>query len=219
MLRWTAPNAPANVVCRPERLSKPRSFKAPCRVFVNSMSDMFHPQVPDDFVSKIFDVMNDLPQHTFQVLTKRPERVATWPGSWTPNIWQGASVEDARAKNRIDALRQCGAKTRFISFEPLIGNVGDLNLEGIHWAIVGGESGPGYRPMDHAWARSIRDQCVEQGVAFFFKQDAAFKTETRCYMVEEDGSAWAWQQYPGHLTPPEQVEIQHPKTAPMQRRA
>lgn len=197
---WTANHASENVICHPDRLRKPYAIKKPSRIFVNSMSDLFHPEIPDEFIARVFAVMNDLPQHTFQILTKRPERAATWFGPWTPNIWMGTSVEDSRVTHRIDALRQCHAITRFLSCEPLIGSLGDVDLSGIHWVIVGGESGPGYRPMHHDWARAIRDQCVRDHVAFFFKQDAAFRTETRPHL---DGMKWA--QYPGQLTPPEPV--------------
>ena len=200
---WTAPYAALNVKLHPDRLRKPYAFKRPTRVFVNSMSDLFHEQIPDDYIARVFAVMNDLPQHTFQVLTKRPERAATWAGPWTPNIWMGTSVEDARVLHRVDSLRQCGASTRFLSCEPLIGPLGAFNLTGIHWVIVGGESGSGYRPMDHKWAREIRDQCEDEAVAFFFKQSAAFHTERGTALIEADGSPWIYQQFPGALTPPQ----------------
>lgn len=188
---WTAPNAHLNVVTHPDRLRKPYSWRKPQMVFVNSMSDLFHPMVPDTFIAEVFAVMNDCPQHTFQILTKRPERAATWPGPWTENIWMGTSVEDERVIGRIDLLRQCSAQTRFISFEPLIGAIETLDLHDIHWAIVGGESGPGYRPMELGWARDIRDACIGQNVAFFFKQHAGFRTELE---MELDGERW--EQYP-----------------------
>ena len=165
-------------------------------MFVNSMSDLFHEQIPDDFISQVFAVMNDLPQHTFQILTKRPERAAQWEGPWTENIWQGTSIEDRKSLHRIDTLRTCPAKTRFLSIEPLLESLGVLDLTGIQWVIVGGESGANFRPMPHAWAREIRDQCVTQGIAFFFKQSAAFKTECGTLLEEADGSTSLWQQYP-----------------------
>lgn len=199
---WTAPYAAENVVCHPTRLGKPATWKTPKRVFVNSMSDLFHPQVPDEFIARVFDVMVAFPQHTFQILTKRPERAAIWSGPWAENIWMGTSVEDHRVVHRINSLRQCKAMTRFISFEPLIGPVGWVDLAGIDWAIVGGESGPGYRPMDHAWARQIRDQCDEFMTAFFFKQSAAPRTEMGTSLIHEDGTRWEWRQFPGHLIPP-----------------
>ncbi len=203
---WTKENAPVNVRLHPERLRKPYTYKKPSMVFVNSMSDLFHELVPDDFVAKVFEVMVDLPQHTFQILTKRPERAASWPGPWPTNVWMGTSIENARWAGRIDAIRRCGAAVRFISFEPLLGPIGRVDLSGIHWAIVGGESGPNFRPMDMAWARDLRDQCLAQGVAFFFKQDSGYRTELRPWLVEEDGSCFEWHQYPGRLTKPERVD-------------
>jgi protein gp37 len=201
---WTHRNAPENVVLHPERLRKPYSWKNPSRVFVNSMSDLFHEQIPDAFIAQVFAIMADLPQHTFQVLTKRPERAAFWPGPWPPNIWMGTSVEDRRVLGRIESLRLCDAQTRFLSCEPLLGDLGRLDLCGIHWVIVGGESGRHMsrhpeRVMDHAWARSIRDQCVVQGVAFFFKQSSGVRTEMGTELLEEDGSTTTWQQFPRHM--------------------
>ena len=200
-LPWTAENAARNVICHPERLMKPYAIKTPTRIFVNSMSDMWHDQVPDSFIRATFRVMNDTP-HTYQILTKRPERAAQWPGPWTPNIWMGTSIEDEHAMHRVAAIRSCKAQTRFISAEPLLGPLPALDLAGIDWVIVGGESGPGFRAMDMAWARDIRDACVTQRVAYFFKQDSALWTETRPYLVETDGSRWRWHQYPGQLSPP-----------------
>lgn len=199
---WTSVNEAENVTCHPERLKKPYTWKKPSRVFVNSMSDLFHPAIPDIFIAQVFKVMNDTPQHTYQVLTKRPERAAAWGGTWGPNIWMGVSVEDKKAVARLDTLRACPAIRLFVSFEPLISDLGPIDLTGFSWAIVGGESGPGYRPMNHAWARAIRDECLRLDIAYFFKQDAAFKTETRPWLVHENGSRWQWQQYPGQLTPP-----------------
>lgn len=190
-LPWTARNAPENVIVHPDRLRKPYSWKKPTRVFVNSMSDLFHDRVPDEFIAQVFQVMNDLPQHTFQVLTKRPERAAAWPGPWGANIWMGTSVEDSRALARIDSLRQCKARTRFLSAEPLLGPLEPLDLSGIHWVIVGGETGPGYRAMDPEWARAVRDRCLSEKVAFFFKQDSAPRPGTNPLL---DGLAW--EQYP-----------------------
>ena len=200
---WTHNNASENLVLHPERLDKPRSWSKPRRVFVNSMSDLFHELVPDDFIAQVFAVMVDLPQHTFQVLTKRPERAARWPGPWTPNIWMGTSVEDRRVVHRIDALRQCSAQVRFLSCEPLLGDLGQMELSGIHWVIVGGESGRHIsshpeRHMDHGWARRIRDQCLAATppVAFFFKQSSGVRTEMGSALGEEDGTTTIWHQYP-----------------------
>lgn len=203
---WIAPYAAKNIRLHPNRLNKPRSWRTPKRVFVNSMSDLFHPLVPDDFIVQVFSAMVDLPQHVFQILTKRPERAATWPGPWPAHIWMGTSVEDERVVDRLDVLRACSAAIRFVSFEPLIGATGAIDLTGYAWAIAGGESGPGYRPMDHAWVRAIRDACLATDTAFFFKQDAGSRPELRPWVVEEDGTCWRWQQYPDERTPPEQVE-------------
>lgn len=197
---WTMPHAEANIVLHPARLKKPYTWKEPVKCFVNSMSDLFHPLVPDQFIEQVFQIMNDLPQHTFQILTKRPERAATWPGPWSENIWQGTSIEDRKSIHRLETLKQCQAQTRFISFEPLLEDLGVLDLSGIHWAIVGGESGSHFRPMDHAWARAIRDQCLDQGVAYFFKQSAAKITEKGTLLEEVDGTHTCWQQYPHRLT-------------------
>lgn len=205
---WTANNAKENIILHPERLRKPYAWKQPSRVFVNSMSDLFHELVPDEFIAKVFAVMNDTPQHTYQILTKRAERAAAWPGPWTSNIWQGTSVEDRRVLPRVDALRRCAAQTRFLSCEPLLGPLEALDLTGIHWVIVGGESGAHMKRADNPrwmrqeWARAIRDKCVATGAAFFFKQDSGVRTELRTWLVEEDGSRWTWHQYPGHLDSP-----------------
>ena len=196
---WTGENAKANVIIKPRKLKDPYTLKKPSRVFVNSMSDLYHPQVPDDIIAAAFEVMNDLPQHVFQILTKRPRRAARWQGHWAENIWQGVSVENRQTLYRIDPLRECAAKVRFLSLEPLLEPLGEIDLTGIHWVIVGGESGKGFRPMDHAWARDIRDQCVEKGVAFFFKQSAAYRTEMGTELEELDGTKTTWHQFPDTL--------------------
>ncbi len=153
-------------------LNVPLTWKKPTVVFVNSMSDLFHDAVPDDFILKVFEVMNRAYWHQFQVLTKRPERVLEMDKmlSWTPNIWMGTSVENEEYAFRIDSLRQTNAKIKFLSLEPLLGPLDYLDLTNIHWAIVGGESGPHARPMKNEWVISIRDQCQKAKVAFFFKQ-------------------------------------------------
>lgn len=137
-----------------------------------------------------------------QILTKRPRRAAKYPGPWSDNIWQGVSVENRKTLFRIDQLRECPAKVRFLSLEPLLEPLGELNLENIHWVIVGGESGPGFRPMEHGWAREIRDQCVDADVPFFFKQSAAFKNETGTELVEADGTKTTWHEFPPMPPPP-----------------
>ena len=153
-------------------LELPLKWKKPQTIFVNSMSDLFHKDVPVEFISKTFDVMRRAEWHTFQVLTKRSERLLQLSPElpWKPHIWMGVSVETLEYTFRIDHLRQTGAKVKFLSLEPLLGPLPGLDLEGIDWAIVGGESGPGARPMDPEWVTEIRDQCVDAGVPLFFKQ-------------------------------------------------
>ena len=150
----------------------PKSWSTPRVIFVNSMSDLFHKDVPLAFIQSVFATMNACPQHTFQVLTKRPERAAEIGSllTWTPNIWMGTSVEDAKVRGRVGELQKVPAVVRFLSVEPLIGPIPNLALSRIHWVIVGGESGPGSRPMEADWVRQIRDRCVSRGVPFFFKQ-------------------------------------------------
>jgi protein gp37 len=156
----------------PDSLELPYSWRGSKLVFVNSMSDLFHPEISLPFIHRVFAVMNDTPQHTYQVLTKRADRLLEVNKSlrWTSNIWMGVSVEDHRVTNRIDFLRQTGAKTKFISCEPLIGPLPSLNLTGIDWVIVGGESGKKARGMKEIWVWDILQQCRVQEVAFFFKQ-------------------------------------------------
>lgn len=160
------------VTLHPDLADAPRSWKAPRVVFVNSMSDLFHPEVPFEFIERIFTTMRECPQHTFQILTKRSARLlALAPQlSWSSNVWMGVSVEDDRVVQRVRDLQQVPAAVRFLSCEPLIGPVDDLPLEGIDWVIVGGESGPGARPMKIEWVRSIFRQCRRAHAAFFFKQ-------------------------------------------------
>jgi protein gp37 len=153
-------------------LELPLAWKKPQVVFVNSMSDLFHDRVPEEFIIRVFDVMRRAPWHTFQVLTKRAERMETLGRrlDWPPNVWMGVSVEARRYLYRLDHLRRTPARGRFISFEPLLGGLGELDLDGIQWAIVGGESGPKARPIEEAWVVEIRDQCLTASVPFFFKQ-------------------------------------------------
>lgn len=150
----------------------PRGWKKPRVVFVNSMSDLFHEDVTLSFIKKVFKTMNECPQHTFQVLTKRSDRLMRLAPKlkWTPNIWMGVSVEDERVIDRIEDLRVVPAAVRFLSCEPLIGPLCNMNLNGINWVIVGGESGPHSRPMDESWVQDILIQCQEADVKFFFKQ-------------------------------------------------
>jgi protein gp37 len=150
----------------------PKRWKKSRLIFVNSMSDLFQDAVPDEFIRRIFSTMEDCPQHTFQILTKRSERLRKIGGSlaWPRNVWMGVSVEDARVMGRIPDLAGVPARVRFLSCEPLIGPLENLPLQGIHWVIVGGESGPGARPMRADWVESIRRQCLGKSVPFFFKQ-------------------------------------------------
>lgn len=199
--KWNEANAAENIVLHPERLNQPKRMKEGKRIFVNSMSDLFHPLVPDDFIRQVFDVMHDCPQHIFQVLTKRPERAAKWPGMWTENIWMGTSIENKAVIDRLDILRHCEAQTLFVSFEPLLEDLGLIDLSGIDWAIVGGESGPNFRRMDHAWARNIRNQCRKFGTAFFFKQSSHYYTERGTQLIEQDGTKSTYQEFPNHTIP------------------
>jgi protein gp37 len=169
---WTPENAAENVVLHPERLLLPTRWRQPRRVFVNSMSDLFHEEVPLEFIERVFDVMGQASWHRFQILTKRADRLAELGGRLrrTPNIWMGVSVETAAFVSRVEHLRATGAKVEFLSLEPLLGPLHGLDLHGIDWVIVGGESGPKARPMDPAWVLDLRDQCQRAGIPFFFKQ-------------------------------------------------
>lgn len=161
-----------NVTVHEDLIELPKKWKTPRKIFVNSMSDIFHESVPDDIILRIFATMNACPQHIFQVLTKRPERLVQLNDriNWTPNIWMGVTIENNKYLYRADLLRKCDAKLRFISAEPLIGEINDISLEQIDWLIVGGESGSQARPMDISWVRALRDKAKTEKVAFFFKQ-------------------------------------------------
>lgn len=160
------------VTLHPDLLDVPRRWRQPRAVFVNSMSDLFHEDIPLEYIQRVFATMRECPQHTFQVLTKRSERLAAMAGqiAWPRNVWMGVSVENARVMSRIHDLRTVPAAVRFLSLEPLIGPLEELPLEGIHWVIVGGESGPRARPMRREWVDSIHRQCRGAHVPFFFKQ-------------------------------------------------
>jgi protein gp37 len=187
-----------DLTLRPERLVQPLSWKAPRIIFVNSMSDLFHKEIPSEFIDAIFDTMERATWHVFQILTKRSSLLRSYinrrysGGSAPAHIWVGVSVEDSTKKSRIVHLRQTRAAVRFISFEPLIGPLGTLDLGGIHWAIAGGESGPGYRPMHLEWAREVRDQCLDQSVAFFFKQWGGPRPKSGGRTLD----GYEWNQYP-----------------------
>ena len=157
---------------QPHALELPLRWHRPQTIFVNSMSDLFHRGVPTDYIHQVFNVMNRADHHRYQVLTKRSERLQRLSAElpWQPHIWMGVSVENQTYTYRIDHLRETAAHIRFLSLEPLLGPLENLNLEGIHWVIVGGESGPRSRPMNAEWVTDIRDQCLTAGVPFFFKQ-------------------------------------------------
>jgi protein gp37 len=160
-----------NLTLHPDRLQQPLKWKKPSKIFVNSMSDLFHEKVPLDFIQEVFKVIEATPRHTYQILTKRPARLVELAPSlqFHKNIWLGVSVENQNYVHRVDLLRQIPVNVRFLSCEPLLGSL-RLNLENIHWVIVGGESGQKHRPMNIEWAKDIRDQCQRAKVAFFFKQ-------------------------------------------------
>ena len=165
--RWTQQVRPV-----PELLNEPLKWKKPRRIFVNSMSDLFHEKVELSYIQKVFSVMEKADRHQFQVLTKRAERLLEFNSKlpWPSNVWMGVSVEDKHVTDRIDALRQTDAHIKFLSLEPLLGALPNLDLSGIDWVIVGGESGPGAREMQKKWVIDIRDQCADAEIAFFFKQ-------------------------------------------------
>ena len=182
----------------PDRLHEPLTWQRPRRVFVNSMSDVFHGHFTLEQIRAVFEVMVEAERHQFQVLTKRPERAARLAEElpWAPNIWIGTSIEDMRVAKRADSLRAIlQASVRFISAEPLLGPLSSLNLEGIHWVIGGGESGPGFRPVDPAWAMELRDHCRKNGVAFFWKQWGGIRSKSGGRIL--DGQVWS--EYPVEL--------------------
>ncbi|EMY76890.1 phage protein Gp37/Gp68 [Leptospira weilii serovar Ranarum str. ICFT] len=155
-----------------DRLAIPVKRKKPTVYFVNSMSDLFHEKIPTEFILKVFKIMQENPRHTFQILTKRPERMLELDPqiTWTPNIWMGVTVENRKAYDRIDLLRKTHAQTKFVSVEPLLESVADINLDGIDWCIVGGESGPKARPMKQEWVEEVLAICDKNSIPFFFKQ-------------------------------------------------
>jgi len=178
------------VTCHRHTLDMPLRWKKPQMIFVNSMSDLFHKDVPDDFILDIFSTMRQAQQHQYQILTKRAERLAKLSPElpWQENIWMGVTVEAADYKYRIDYLRYMGAKIKFLSLEPLLGDLGELNLDEIDWVIVGGESGPGARPIEIDWVRDVREQCCTQNVPFFFKQWGGVNKKKTGRLL--DGEIW-----------------------------
>lgn len=191
-----------DLTLRPDRLDQPLRWKRSRMIFVNSMSDLFHKEVPFSFVDSVFDTMEEADWHVFQVLTKRSSRMRDYlqrryaDQNPPDHIWLGVSVEDAKGAARINHLREAPAGVRFLSVEPLIGPVGPVDLSGIHWVIAGGESGPGARILNIDWARDIRDQCARQGVAFFFKQWGGIRPKSGGR--ELDGREW--NQFPSKKT-------------------
>ena len=179
-LPWLPEHASENVVLHPERLRKPMGWREPRMIFVNSMSDLFHAQVPTAFIDDVFGTMARTPQHTYQVLTKRPDRMADYLDGWTPlpNVWIGTSIEMAQFTWRARSLVKVPAAVHFISAEPILGSLyygprrkhWNLELDDVEWLIAGGESGPRHRPIDPQWVRELRDACLASGTAFFFKQ-------------------------------------------------
>lgn len=175
---------------QPRMLNLPLTWAKPRLIFVNSMSDLFHDRVPLEYIQRVFDVMQRASWHTFQVLTKRSRRLADLSAKldWPSNVWMGVSVENQDYISRIDDLRETGAAVRFLSLEPLLGPLPDLNLDGIHWVIVGGESGPGARAMEETWVTEIRDQCLSSNVPFFFKQWGGFNKKRAGRVLQ--GQTW-----------------------------
>jgi protein gp37 len=178
------------VTCHEDLLDVPRKRKSPGKFFVNNMADLFHDKVPFEFLEKIFRTINECPRHVFRALTKRTPRMLELAPrlKWTSNFWMGVTVESEKYKFRIDDLSKVPVSNRFVMFEPLIGPVGKLDLDGIDLVLVGGESGIGYRPMDPDWVREIRDQCVSAGVGFNFMQYAAI--DPRPLGRKFDGRIW-----------------------------
>lgn len=156
----------------PTSLDVPHRWTSPRLIFVNSMSDLFHDDVPIEFIARVFDVIRETPQHTYQVLTKRAQRLSRVADelAWPSNLWMGVSVESRRHTFRLNHLRNVPAAVRFLSAEPLLGPIGEVDLHGIHWVIAGGESGANARPMEYEWVAELRDTCTSAAVAFFFKQ-------------------------------------------------
>jgi protein gp37 len=175
---------------QPKMLNLPLTWKTPQVIFVNSMSDLFHKDVTTDYILKVFEVMGQASQHVFQVLTKRSNRLMRLSSQlpWAPNIWMGVSVESSAYTFRIDHLRETGAHVKFLSLEPLLGSLPNMNLLDVDWAIVGGESGPGARAMQAEWVVDIRDQCLAAGVPFFFKQWGGTRKKTTGRLLE--GRTW-----------------------------
>jgi len=183
-----------NLTLHDDLIKLPLTWVKPRQVFVNSMSDLFHEAIPLQFIASVFETMAKAKQHTFQILTKRSDRLTELAPflPWLPNIWMGVSVENQQYIHRIDHLRETPSFVRFLSLEPLLGPLDNLDLYGIHWVIAGGESGPGTRPVDVNWIRSIRDQCLESGVPFFFQQWGGVHRTKAGRLLDER----TWDEYP-----------------------
>ena len=183
-----------SVTLHHDLIDLPLKWKKPRKVFVNSMSDLFHKKVPEKFIQQIFNTMSRSQQHTFQILTKRAERLAAIASkiNWPNNVWMGVTVESGEYTHRIDLLRNISAAVKFLSIEPMIGPVENLDLNGIQWVIVGGESGPGSRTMKQEWVESIRDQCLQVDVPFFFKQWGGTNKKKAGRLINGE----EWSQYP-----------------------
>jgi protein gp37 len=171
----------------PDRLDVPLRWRKPRMIFVNSMSDLFHEDIPLEFISRVFATMGEAGWHVFQILTKRHERLVKVAAelTWPPNVWMGVSIENKRWVRRADYLREVPATVRFISAEPLLGPLSNLDLTGIDWLIAGGESGPKHRPVEVKWVRELRDQCLSEGVSFFFKQWGGRTPKARGRLLDE----------------------------------
>lgn len=187
--RWTN-----KIMLVENKLKEPLSWRKPKMIFVNSMSDLFHKDVPLDFILKVFEVMTKAKHHTFQILTKRSSRLVELNDqiSWPENVWMGVSIESDKYKHRISDLEKTNAKIKFLSLEPLIGHLGKLELNNIDWVIVGGESGPGARPMEEEWVVDIKDQCIKMDVPFFFKQWGGVRKKIHGRTLEGK----TWDEYP-----------------------
>lgn len=187
-----------DLTLRPERLERPKTWRKPRMIFVNSMSDLFHKQIPKEFIDQVFYTMETANWHIFQILTKRSSLMRSYINlrykntSAPSHIWLGVSIENSKTLSRLTHLKATNASVRFLSFEPLLGKIGEIDLDGIHWAIVGGESGPRARGVNIEWIREIREQCLKQNVAFFFKQWGGITPKSGGNTL--DGKKW--QEYP-----------------------
>jgi len=197
---------PDEVHLHEEFLEKPLHWKLPRMIFTNSMSDFFHEKIPFDFLDRVMEIAKSTPQHTYQILTKRSKRMMRYCeriGSFPQNVWVGVSVESASCKSRVDDVKEIRARIRFVSFEPLLGPLGELDLSDIQWVIVGGESGPNHRSCKMEWVREIRDQCVKSSIPLFFKQWGGARPASGGRLL--DGREW--NQFPYALPPQLLVEV------------